>query len=323
MRLLCPFCQKAITVPDSESGKAVNCPECNQQFAAPLLTTPSPAAASPPPPPPPPLPPSPPSSAPVHETYVASEPSGWQGQSEGLPSLPQADREMSGFGRMVSVPLEGKIIRWIPAAALFLILILTFFSWNGMYPAGYAAYTQNAWQGLLGWISWDDVAEDEMKIGNDLKERVHSSLWLLPYLLLLFPTLVLAIAGPVIDVAKLKIPLNIEQLWKYRPAALGALTLLMLLFLLAQWASGFGLQNAVSERIEADTAEKKAQANTPDKRQRWEMNVAAMRGMFHVKTTPWMRLTVLLQLLATAAVAAEVGLALRGNKPPPRVGVMW
>ena len=36
MDFLCPNCQKAITVPDSEAGKAVNCPECNQQFAAPL-----------------------------------------------------------------------------------------------------------------------------------------------------------------------------------------------------------------------------------------------------------------------------------------------
>jgi hypothetical protein len=319
MRLLCPFCQKAITVPDSESGKAVNCPECNQQFAAPLLTTPPPAPSAPPPPP---LQPTQLAPAPVKETYVASEPE-WSAQPAGLPNIPQPDREMSGFSRMISVPLDMKIIPWIPAGALLLIFVLTWFPWNGIFPGGYSAYTQNAWQGVLGWISLDDTADDEMKLSSDLKERVHSSLWLLPYLLLLFPTLALAIAGPILDVAKLKIPPNLEPYWKYRPLVLGALTLLMLLFLFAQWASGFGIQNAVSEKIEADAAEKKAQANTPDKRQRWEMHVSAMKGMFHVKTTPWMRLTVLLHLLATAAVAAEAGLALRGNKPPPRVGVMW
>ena len=322
MRLLCPFCQKAITVPDSEAGKAVNCPECNQQFAAPQLFTPPPTPAAPPPATP--TPPPPPTTAPpVPETYVGSEPPEWPAKPPGLPSIPPPDREMSGYARMVSVPFDIKIIRWIPAGALFLAFVLTFFSWNGMYPGGYAAYTQNAWQGLLGWISWDDVAEDEMKLGNDLKERVHSSLWLLPYLLLLLPALALAAAGPVVELAKLKLPPNIESLWKFRPAALGVVAIMLLLFLLAQWASGFGLQRAVSDKIEADAAVKKEQANTPEKMQRWEMNVAATKGMFHVKTTPWLRLTVLLHLLVVAAAAAEAGLALRGNKPAPRVGVMW
>ena len=39
MRLLCPFCQKPISVPDSEAGKRVACPECQEHFIAPLLAT--------------------------------------------------------------------------------------------------------------------------------------------------------------------------------------------------------------------------------------------------------------------------------------------
>src|SRR5438876_6865989 len=114
MRLLCPYCQKAITVPDSEAGKAVNCPECNQQFAAPQLYTPtsysSPAAEPPtastvPPP--------------VPETYVKEAEEDWPPPKPSvLPEMPAPDREMSGFAHMLSVPVESKIIRWIPAGAL-------------------------------------------------------------------------------------------------------------------------------------------------------------------------------------------------------------
>ena len=61
---------------------------------------------------------------------------------------------------------------------------------------------------------------------------------------------------------------------------------LLLLFLLAQWASGFGLQRAVNEWVESEYADTKAAANTPEKLQRWEMQVAMKKGEYHVKTTP-------------------------------------
>src|SRR5262249_17073760 len=78
MRLLCPFCQKAITVPDSEAGKAVRCPECSQQFAAPQLF--SPTASSPdlsmtPPPP---------AEPPPSELFTPSSPY----ERDRLPSVP-------------------------------------------------------------------------------------------------------------------------------------------------------------------------------------------------------------------------------------------
>jgi hypothetical protein len=97
----------------------------------------------------------------------------------------------------------------------------------------------------------------------------------------------------------------------------------LLLVLLAQWASGFGLQRAVNDWIESEYADTKAAANTPEKLQRWEMEVAMKKGEYHVKTTPWLRLTLLLHLVAAGAVLAEAGLMLRGRKPPPRVAAMW
>lgn len=319
MRLLCPYCQKAITVPDSEAGKAVNCPECNQQFAAPQLYTPAPTAApSVPPVSNPPVPP------PVPETYVKEGSEPWPSpEPVALPELPAPDREMSGFKRMASLPLDPHVIRWIPAAGLFLAFVLTFFPWNGVFPGGQSAYTQNAWQALFGVVSSDAVAEDLLKIGDDLEKRCHSSLWLLPYLLFLFPAIALAAAGPVVQLAKLKLPEGIEKVWQFRPLALGALVILLLMFLLAQWASGFGLQNAMNAKIEEEFPEKKADQNTPEKMQRWEIKLGMAKGAYQVRTTPWFRLAVLLHLLAAAAVATEAGLMLRGKKPPPRLAAMW
>src|SRR5437868_14538270 len=60
MELLCPSCQKTLTIPDQYAGQLMKCPLCQQTFTAPALP-PTPAAAAPPPPAPPiqmePLPP--------------------------------------------------------------------------------------------------------------------------------------------------------------------------------------------------------------------------------------------------------------------------
>jgi hypothetical protein len=314
MRLLCPFCQKAITVADSEAGKAVNCPECGQQFAAPQLYTPSPVT---PPPMPPPVPANAPD-APVQETYISVPEF-----EKPAPAAPAKVREDSGDPKTFSFPLDPKIIRWIPAAALFIAFVLTFLPWNGLYPAGYPAYTQNAWQALLGWNSKDAVAEDMMKLGSELDEGVRSCLWLLPYLLLFLPTLVLALAGPAVELIKIKLPEGVERFWQFRPAALGLLAIMMLMLLAAQWVSGFGLQKAVDQAIDQKMEATKSEANTPEKMQRWEMRASQLKGSTHVKTTPWLRLAMFMHIVVAIAVIAEAGLMLRGKKPPPRVVVMW
>jgi hypothetical protein len=233
------------------------------------------------------------------------------------------DRGMFGYAHTGSIRLDPRVIRFIPAAALTLVFFLTFFNWDGMYPAGYGAYTQNAWQCLFASISDDPVAEKEFKMLAELEKNIHSSWWLFPYLLFLFPALALAWAGPIVDLAKIKLPAGVEPLWQYRPAALGALVVLMLLFFMAQWASGLGLQRAIDSRIEEINAADKEKAKTPEEKQLWEMKVSTSKAEAQVRTTPWMRLAFLCQLLAALAVVAEAGLALRGSKPTPRVAVMW
>ncbi len=311
MRLLCPFCQQSLTVPDDSAGKPINCMYCGQQFAAPqLYSTPAPLAES------------------VPVTVPASAiPRNLPPQMPEKPPVQLPDSVESaptvGYARTKSLTLNPAVVRWVAPAALFVIFVLTFFSWNGMYPAGYSAYSQSAWGGLFAGFSQDEVAEDELKLAKTFDEKLHTSWWLLPYLPFLILALIVAWAGPILAVSKVKLPGGIEKLWQYRPLLLGGLCVMTLMFLMAQWASGFGLQRAVRDKVESEYAEKKAAANTPEKMQRVEMTAALMQGAAMVRTTPWLRLAVLLHLVAALAVLAEAGLMLRGNKPPPRVGVMW
>ena len=122
---------------------------------------------------------------------------------------------------------------------------------------------------------------------------------------------------------KPKLPAAVENLWHYRPVALGGVVVLLLVFLSAQWATGFGLQRAMKEKAEVAVADDRATANTPEKVQKVEMKEGTIRAQYAPRTTFWLRLAFLMHLLAAVAVVAEAGLTLRGNKPVPRVAAMW
>ena len=323
MRLLCPFCQKPITVPDSEAGKRVPCPECSEHFIAPLLSTPSPseiysparqAGAS--------------SSAPVPETYAPSQSYDHSDAVETrirqeLPPSPSPESELSGYRKIFSIPFKHDVMRWIAPAALTLVFFLTMLPWNGIYLAGNAAYTQNAWQCAFGSVSYDSVGEQLMQFNAELDRRVHANLWLVPYLMLLFPALVLAWAGPIVEVAKVKLPPGLEPYWKFQPLILAGVLGVMFLFLLAQCLTGFGIQQGVDQYVEEMFKERRGYAKTPEQIQTLEMEIDSKRGSLRVKTTPWLRLAILFHLVGTLAAASEYGLAWRGTKPPPRVAAMW
>ncbi len=238
-------------------------------------------------------------------------------------STPNVEQELSGLQTVKSFPIEQNVVRWIPALALTVIFILSFFSWVGIFPGGYSAYTQNGWQGLFAGLSEDAVAEDELKYGSDLRDRLKSSWFLLPYVLLLLPTLVLAWMGPILTFAKPKLPSIIEKILQYRSSLLAVLAFFMLVALAVQWSRGFGLEHAVYSKIDEQAAESKAAANSPDKLQRWEMKYDSHLGTYNLRTTTALRFVFWLQVLVLIAVAIEAGLQLRGNKPAPRVGVMW
>lgn len=314
MRLLCPHCTQAITIADSEAGKEIDCPLCKQRFAAPqLFAPPAPYAVAPAPvvePKPavamPPVVPEVAQTSPAPESTAAPKP----------PATP-------GSRRSCWLTVCPNVLAWIAPAALLVAFILSFFSWAGMYPAGYSAYTQNAWLALFASVSADPVAEDELKLLTDIKDRLRTSWWLLPYLPLLLLGVAAAWAGVIASRLKLKLPSVVQSFWQYRSAAIGVLSVLMLFFVMAQWSAGIGLQRAIHDRIEAEHATAKAEANTPEKMQRWEMKVAMQQGAYQVRTTIWLRLVVLSHAIAAIAIVLEAWMLLRGDRSPPRIGLEW
>jgi hypothetical protein len=304
MKVFCPNCQQAMTIPDTDAGKSVECGSCKHLFTAPRLFAASPIEAPPvPPPPPPPAPSFPPPEAPIAPTSS--------------PVSPDVSKHQA------SIPLNPNVCEWTVLAAFLVALILSFFNWVGSYPAGYAAYTQNAWQALFADFSVDPVSEKVMNLEAGIAERLRSSWWMLPYLVFLLLGVVAAWSNAWKKLSRRPLPALVERYWKYRPAIVAGCAGATLFCVLAQMAIGYGLPRALESRVEGQYAEERRQAKTPEEIQQVEMKMAMEQGGYRLRTTTWLTLTVIAHILAALAIVGETLLIQRGAKPPPRVGVMW
>lgn len=316
MRLICPNCQKAITVPEAVSGTTVTCTNCSHPFTAPELYSLEPIeqpVAIPKTAPqvnvPEPLPNKPSQAAP--ETAPASN-------NEKAPTS-----DTSVLLKTWSLPLNRTLCEWLAPYCLVLIFLLTFFRWVGFYPAGYAAYTQNPWQAMFGDMSVDPVSEKVLGKEEETNRDLHASWWLSPYFILLLAGLVLAWIEPVFKRLKTKPPHTINNLLRFRPAALSACVGLTLFFLLVQSLAGFGLEHALKEKTSDENLEERRTAKTPEEVQKAEIKIAQSESKFQVRGTLAWRLTILLHFIALAGIIGETVLIHRGSKPSPRIGVMW
>jgi hypothetical protein len=302
MRVICPNCQQTTTVPDSEAGKTIACPQCAHSFQAPqMFMTP----------PPPELPP------------VNAKPVPQPASAEAKPSDGGAAPAAAGttYPHQHYVSLNRRICEWLAPICFTVIFLLTFFKWVGFYPAGYSAYSQNAWQALFADISVDPVFEKKVfHKEKELSEALHSSWWLLPYLPLLMLGLLLAWADHLLRLAKTPLPPALQGMWRHRSTWIATCAGLTLFFLLIQWTTGFGLPRALTASV---SEEELKDANTPEEIQVAEMKIAMKKAGLYPGTTIWFHLVVLLHVVAVAGIAGETWLIHRGEKPPPRAGVMW
>jgi len=303
MRVICHSCQNSFTVPDTEAGKSVTCPQCSQAFTAPQLYAappPEPFAASP--------------SAPEIATPPAAP-------SAAPPAAPVATPQAAKTSFHLS--LNRRVCEFTVLAALPLLVILSFFKWDGAYPAGYSAYTQNAWQALGGMMSVDPVSEKVLGVEKSLSQQLGSSWWMLPYLIVLPLTLIIAWGSIVQRWKAIKLPRVLDRSLHYRPAILMAGAGLMLLFVLLQYAAGFGVPNAFESITEDRFKDQLIQAKTPEEIQRVEIEMAGFTGQFGIRTTLWFKVVILLQFILLLAVVGDAALTHRGNRTPPEVRVSW
>ncbi len=363
MNILCPNCQRPLTVQEQYAGQLMKCPLCGGTFTVPALA-PMPAApvsppASAPPPPspfaetwPPPSTPAPPPSP--METYGLStppaaerpkaaeppppeppsrhEPRPWEMRepepaSEGLEVMsPPPPTPPEGYTHKFSLSINPRILPWIAPGAFVLIFFLTFFNWVGMYPGGYGVYTQNGWQAAFGTYSEDNVWEAKV-LKNDTTGTDKPAFGVLPffYLLVLLPTVFIAVASVLVHL-KL-IPINLppvaQQYWWLRPLAVAGIAGFAFFFLFLIIAVGFPVESKVHEGAEKAANEFLKNPQTPEEHYAWKLQAAKIASSYNPRRTFAFRLVVILHLLALAGLGLEFWMDRRGNRPTAGWDAVW
>lgn len=321
MNLLCPNCQKMLTVPEEYAGQLMKCPLCSGTFTVPAL----PGAASPPPPPPPPVgaesdifsirqeapPPAPPVS---HVEPMPSPPP--VPPAPPPPPLPPQDYQHSA-----AVHLSPKVLPWIAPVCLLLVFFLQFFDWVGLYPGGVPAATQNAWQAAFGSITKDGDLPQKALQGE--KGSPGASVLTIFYLLpLFFLVLAVTVASVVIDMIPLKLPPVVEKLLPWRWGIVAAVNLILFLFLGLQVLLGFSLDSHYKEWLDK-SMKRNTEEPLPTQKMK-EREVARGEALEKLRHTFALRLVVLLHLVATVCAALLFWMHQRGtHRPLPKLELRW
>src|SRR5262245_26364494 len=120
MNLLCPNCQKPLTVPDQYAGQLMKCPLCNGTFGVPGLPPPAPAPTpaapdvfrvAPEPPPPPRNEPAPKPEAPP--------------KAEEAPAPPPPPPP-TGYEKTARFTFRPEVLAWVAPVAMLLVFLLLF-----------------------------------------------------------------------------------------------------------------------------------------------------------------------------------------------------
>jgi hypothetical protein len=331
MLLLCPNCQKQLTVPDEFAGQLMKCPLCSGTFtvpglpgAAPPPSAPDPEVFSirhdPAPPPPPAAPPqtqmpdfdiSPPSTA----TTTSKPPAPSPGPS--LSPLPP-----EGYQRTLTLWFSPKVLPWIAPVCLLLVFVLFSFNWVGLYPGGVPAVTQNAWQIAFGGGYTEDPDLKQEAVHEE-KDKPGWSVLALFYVLLFFPVLAVTVASVVIGMVPLKLPpVVVEKILPWRWGIVAAVNLILFLFLGLQTLLGFSIDSHYTEwvdkRIKRDTPQ------GPNTQQKKEAERDRGKFMEVLSHTLWLRFVLLLHLVAIVCAALMFWINQRGtHRPLPKVELLW
>jgi hypothetical protein len=351
MNLLCPNCQKMLTVLEEYAGQMMKCPLCSGTFTVPGLPASVPAGAAPAAPAPAPPPPAPP--APSHpDTYAmrsdgdfpapaappllapdhAAPPMVLPAPDAGsVPVQTPATAPPEGYHQTWTIWFSLKVLSWVAPVCVLLIFVLQFFPWDGIYPGGVPALTQSAWgAGFAGYTPDPDMEsfyispEVRLEKALNAKEKENAlpgaSVLTIFYLLLFIPTLLLTIASLVVDLVPMKLPPAVQKILPWRWGIVAAANLVVFLFLALQLMMGFSLDSQYKEWVDKNVA-KHAGKTTPEIKQAEAAKGEALEALTH---TFWLHLVVLLHLVAIIGAALAYGVDRRGKgRPLPRLELLW
>jgi hypothetical protein len=332
MNLICPHCQKLLTVPEQNAGQLMKCPMCNNTFPVPALPQTPIASGSTTAPPGAdagaeifslaPEPAGAPSSAPRREERnagrAAAEPARRVGPDKAPPPLPGTD-----YQHVYSLRISPRVVPLVAPIALFFILILLFFPWVGSYPGGHSVYTQSAFEMLGGGHRYDVVGEKVLNYDKKITENIGLSGLMYLYVLLLLVTIALVVLPLIIKQRPILLPAALESIWPWRSQlAFAGMVLVFAVLLLQSWW-GFGLENAMRAIAYQSIAPPASTELTPEEQQQLEIKRGAKVGELSLQRAVSFRLAELFHLLAIAGTGLELWLERRGKRPLPRIEMQW
>jgi hypothetical protein len=306
MELFCPNCQKKLLIEDRYAGQVMKCPMCSGTFTAPSLPTFSTSAPPSPPAPPPPGPaPLPPTTAPP------SAPSGAAPETAPAPPPPPVRGTEHEF--KFHIWLSPKVLQWVPVGALFLIFVLSFFTWVWVGYGSLAVAAQNGWQASFGLVSVDK----DLKGPTRDEDQPGISVLTLLYLLWLLPTLALAAVAAAILMVPIQLPPQIQMLLMWRWAIVAAAVLLGLLLLGLQLLVGFSLENKVRSEVNAEISRHSTDIPSRSQEMARQLALSSLHRAWPLGLVFW------LQMIALVIAALLFLIDFRKTAPIPRIDVLW
>jgi hypothetical protein len=259
-------------------------------------------------------------------TPITKEPS-----AKPLPAPPTSTE----YQRTHALTLSPKVMPWVSVGAWFLVFVLFFFPWVGLYPGGNYVYTQGPLSVAVGgasidkdWVNYIRTADPTVSgfmlatKGDGKPEPVlpGGSIILGFFIFFFFwVAFLLAIVSAVWPLVQVKLPPVVEQLRPWRWAITAGLSLLAFFLLALQLLTGFGLEDTVAERARAAVKEK-----YPDQQQSFlDLAIAERVSAVNPQRTFALRLAFWLSLLATVAAGLQFWLDFRGQRPLPQLAVHW
>jgi hypothetical protein len=328
MNLLCPICQKMLTVPEEFAGQLMKCPLCSGTFTVPGLPGAGAASASPPASEPETdiyslrHEPSPPASPPPLPELEPSHPSTATTPTLTPPPSLAPSLSIQDYPHTLGASLNPAVLPWIAPACLLLIFFLQFFDWDGLYPGRVPAATANAWYAAFGKYPVDGDLKSLVPALNDEKYKPGASVLTIFYLFLFFPALIVTIASVALPLLHLKLPPQVEKLLPWRWGIVAAANLILFFFLGLQLLLGFSLDSSYTEWVDKETKSEVKDNPTTQERKLAEAHRGALLEM--LRHTFSLRLVVLLHLVAILSSVLMFWSDRRGSlRPLPKLELRW
>jgi len=206
------------------------------------------------------------------------------------------------------------VLQWVAPVCVFLIFILQFFTWVGVFPGGVAAFRQGAWSAAF---ASGEPETDLSEIAKVDETQLGVSVLTVFYLLLFLPTMVVTIGVIVLQFVKLSpMPPILKQLLPYQWGIVTVANLLVFFFLLLQLFLGFDLESSWAKKADS-TYRIEKDFKTPKKLET-EANRGIMLG--YLRRTIWLKIVVVLHLLAIVSAGLMYWLTQRGpSRPLPKI----